>query len=175
MIIIEGPDSSGKSTLLNKLCQQFNYKPAPKLYAGPPTKLEHLTLTCELLTTLEGNYIFDRFPTISELVYGPIIRNKNLWDQDINSWCRYNDLVINHIIIYCRPPRDVLLNMEGHQLKDYDTKEHIQAIQKKQREIINAYDEVISCYGNVIPYDYTNKGSYDHLITTLKEKYNECK
>ena len=56
-------------------------------------------------------------------------------------------------IIYCRPPREVVLNLKTHQVKDYDTPSHLKALTKKSGEILDCYDENLRPFAYL--YDYT--------------------
>lgn len=74
MIIVEGPDNSGKTTLVDFICRMFPGLTRTKS-PGPVVDydwwMRQLTQPPEVLSTS----IFDRF-YFSELVYGPICRNK---------------------------------------------------------------------------------------------------
>jgi len=73
MIIVEGPDSSGKTTLAKELASQFglNYLKSP----GPKTDYDWWMSVLTLPTDQLAKLICDRF-LFSEFVYGPIVRGK---------------------------------------------------------------------------------------------------
>ena len=178
MIIVEGPDNSGKSTLINQLIKDLELKEVKRTFHGPTTDIENLySRTLEVINaaikTDQPNIIIDRFSLIGEDIYGPILRGKNLWDvipQDkIKFWQAVNKL--NPFIIYCRPSLDVILDMKNHQVKIYDTPEHVKRVQEKQKLIVSAYDNYFANWKshNFYSYDYKDKNSYLELKFRLKE------
>ena len=74
IIIIEGPDGSGKTTLAEKLSRQTKY---PIIHRSQPkTDEEKKTMMGEYLQTIRSgkNMIFDRC-WYSEMAYGPVMRD----------------------------------------------------------------------------------------------------
>jgi GTPase SAR1 family protein len=73
IILIEGPDGSGKTTLANKIIEElpyFEYR-----HEGPPPKNEDpLVYYMRELYACKGNLVIDRF-ALGERVYGPILRD----------------------------------------------------------------------------------------------------
>jgi deoxyadenosine/deoxycytidine kinase len=84
LIIVEGVDGSGKTTLVQnfrqvakKLCWIFSR-------SGPPTGSIDLLMTAQFLARgaqYETPLIVDRHPWVSEPIYGPIIRGKSLIEE----------------------------------------------------------------------------------------------
>lgn len=107
MIIVEGPDGSGKSTLVNKLAQELRLPVADKVVSAD---LQAMT---DLVKWTEDNVargfqptIFDRHRLISEPIYGPILKprqDEHFCDSGWLSqqlWLFYG---CKPIIIYCLP------------------------------------------------------------------------
>ena len=61
--------------------------------------------------------------------------------------------------------------MKSHELKSYDTPEHIQRVEKNKALILQAYDNYFGFFRgyNFFKYDYTDPNSYHNLIERLKE------
>ena len=76
IIIIEGPDGSGKTTLAEKLSKQTNYPIIHTIHKSQPkTDEEKKLMMGEYLQTIRSgkNMIFDRC-WYSEMAYGPVMR-----------------------------------------------------------------------------------------------------
>lgn len=77
MIIVSGPDNSGKTTLVKRLCEDLGLNNMPKctslpLWANPDDYFDWVMST---LARGQANDIVDRC-YIDELVYGPVMRGK---------------------------------------------------------------------------------------------------
>ena len=93
-----------------------------------------------------------------------LLKLKNLRDLKRTFWS--SDL----FIIYCRPPMDKIMNMETHQVKDYDTPEHLKALKRNVVSIIDAYDlKMWLCQAHT--YNYTKSDALKNLILTLRKEY----
>ena len=172
MIVVEGPDNSGKSTLISKLTQKLGLTLLDRPH-GPPKDASELR---KRIKDLEPQYnnkkaIIDRHPIIGESIYGPVLRNHNMLtsikDYEI---LRKTFWTSDIFIIYCRPPMDKIMNMETHQVKDYDTPEHLRALKKNVVSIIDAYDlKMWLCQAH--KYDYTKPGSLKNLLSIIRKDY----
>ena len=77
IIIIEGPDGSGKTTLAEKISKQTKY---PIIHRSQPnTEEEKKLMMGEYLQTIRSgkNMIFDRC-WYSEMAYGPVMRDDSV-------------------------------------------------------------------------------------------------
>ena len=123
MIILEGPDGSGKTTVLERLGYERRAFKALRAEVGGNepggtatsnfggTTPAHIAYAQEILKARRENnhaIAFDRFH-LSEHVYGPILRGKQeLTEEDLNGLAIY--LGRYHIpIILCLPPFEVTL------------------------------------------------------------------
>lgn len=134
MIIVEGPDGSGKSTLIQQLAHQR--RPLKSVGAGVGTSTEHpkgwagndpvlVAYVKQIIKAQEeGQAIaFDRFH-LSEAAYGPILRSKQLVDEGIlhtlSDYLRGQRIPV----ILCLPPfATTLANVavEGRERPTYQT------------------------------------------------------
>lgn len=182
MILIEGPDNSGKSTLVEQLTVEFNLFKCDRPHGPPKTPEELYNRTMDVQNFYKSRmFIMDRNPIIGENIYGPILRNQNMWDlipeeDKLDCEANFFSKIIGHTIflIYCRPPREVLLDLSTHQVKDYDTKEHLESLSKNKSRIVDAYDRFMSEWATYT-YNYKDPLSLDNLKETLRKEYlNEC-
>lgn len=177
MILIEGPDNSGKTTLLNKLKKDLKLREYKRPHGAPKTP-EDLLRRAILVSFKEANknYIMDRHPLIGEVIYGSILRGENKWDYLKDEYKVLNELFLDHInkgklfLIYCRPPTEVVLNLKTHVVKDYDTKEHLEALANNSEKILREYDKKIEPIANHV-YNYTDTNQYQYLINHIKGEY----
>ena len=168
MIILEGPDGAGKTTLLDDLLRRFpELEKGPRAsdsIAGPVADLSgyvDTTLAYWLSTPKPACLIYDRFPLISEPIYGPITRDK-LPIEFTRKWMasRMRHFKALSLVVFVQPPlklvREALKVVPGQMV---GVAEHINGIW-------HAYNALAASYsgGNAITYDRTGTGSYDEII-----------
>lgn len=148
MIIVEGMDNTGKTTLVNKLAEMGLSK---RLLGGPPKDKASLKIQLKDQFNLASHpMVQDRATCISQQVY----------------WDKMSDVVLNGylhsmirekhcLVIYCRPPEEVILNFATHERKEYDTDEHIKYVTDNAKRFVQSYDLLMSNIPHLV-YDYTN-------------------
>lgn len=157
MIIVEGPDGSGKSTLITQL--QHQRRSLKSVKAGVGTSTEHpggwagndpvLLAYMKKIVEASGQKIaYDRFH-LSEVVYGPILRNTQLVDEGIlytlSDYLRGQRIPV----ILCLPPfATTLANVaiEGRERPTYQTEAFLHQAYKGF--------EALAPWATVV-YDYT--------------------
>ena len=136
MLIVEGPDGSGKTTLIGELREVLNLPVAPRVVSKNTEAM--LDLRDWVDNNLEEGFqrvIFDRYRLISESIYGPVIRDMQHPGFDDQEWLMsrlvkfYN---IHPIIIYCLPPLQTVID-------NVTDDEDNQMVQPRIRSIYNAY------------------------------------
>src|SRR4051812_422488 len=113
MLIVEGPDGSGKSTLVKRLHRDLGLPIAKKVVSSDTKpKVDLAKWTEESISRGFQFTIFDRYRLISEPIYGPILRNRQNpsfidlgWLSD-QMWRFYAS---HPIVIYCLPPLSTVL------------------------------------------------------------------
>lgn len=114
MIILEGPDGAGKTTLAVRLSRELGIPIAPKVVSSDTTPLTDLRAWTEQnVSSGFQRKIFDRHRVISEPIYGPATRAR----QDL-AFCDMGWMMemvgrfyaADPIIIYCLPPMHIVRN-----------------------------------------------------------------
>ena len=137
MIILEGPDGHGKSTLAEKLQQEFD---ASIWTSGsPPKDTADIVMRAKAVESYAASgerLIIDRCPAISELVYGNVVRG----DVQLPHAWRYIFKLVNYevIFIYCKTTDPI------HSPKMGENPKHLAKINFHEEAIIKAYDDIFS-------------------------------
>lgn len=162
MIILEGPDNSGKSTLAHLLSKELSMA---VIHPGsaPGNKAEELKMILSQLSLMDAPVIHDRVTFISNMVYN-IFRGENT-GTNYGRYCR--EIRPPSKIIFCRPEYSDLLSMDNHVIKDYDTRSHIDMINKNAIQIVTAYDYIMQFIPH-IKYDYRNS-KIDLILKYIEE------
>lgn len=164
MIVIEGPQNSGKTTLANRLSTVFDlpvYFPMKDALSK-----ELIKESCNFVLDNHNKYIFDRVPFISEPIYCLLRHEGNLLLEEKELYKKFDALM--PVMIYCRPPDNYILDQKKLGIKDYDTPKYIKEVMIKHGVILNLYDKVMNTLPN-IRYDYTGDG-FDNLVEKIKNE-----
>lgn len=113
MIIVEGPDGAGKTTLISQLQERYGFEVAPRVVTKGAEAMVDLQLWVE--ENIEAGFqyrIFDRHRLISEFIYGPLLRKEQQPGfTDLTwSWIQLERLYtrVNPLVIYCLPRLEVV-------------------------------------------------------------------
>ena len=122
MIIFEGPDGAGKTTLIKKISEMYDLPVAPRVVGTDTQPLVDLrqwvedNLAADRYKLLSANTIFDRHRLISEPIYSLAMggdRDDRFWDLH---WLRISMdkfYACEPLIVWCLPPIDeVIRNCE---------------------------------------------------------------
>lgn len=168
MIIVEGYDCSGKSTLVEKLGRWTGFT-TPHA-GGPPKDLNH-TRRClaRCAARMTRPMVQDRVTQISESVYGMLERPA----MSALSLSRIGDLRLARLMVYCRPARTTIYDkLEHHVRKDHDTQQLMLRVLANAETLIGVYDTVMCMardYCDVFVYDYENPTHEDALKSIIEE------
>lgn len=159
MIVVEGMDNTGKTTLVKKLAKEFDLK----IVKSPGPVDQGLENSLKWMRkTLENNdlqVIYDRYPLISERIYGPIIRKNDVlapyWIKLVRKF-----LDREPILIYCRPPIDDILN--------FGEREQMEGVVERAKELVELYDEYMKWFSKkmgtrLVVYNYRDSNSYANV------------
>lgn len=112
MIICEGPDGAGKTTLIQQLSTELDLPVAPRVVSKDTEVMVDIGKWVE--ENLNAGFqhkIFDRHRLISESIYAPIMdRESDASFSQLNWLTRmmYQFYSIRPVIIYCLPPSEVV-------------------------------------------------------------------
>lgn len=113
MIILEGPDGGGKTTLAERITKRFGLKLGPRASSsidGPVNDLCAWVDDDLLSWGTTPLQVYDRYPLISEPIYGPICRG-SIPDRMSSPWMRrrLNTFRNLSLVIWCIPPANVTI------------------------------------------------------------------
>jgi len=162
LIILEGADGSGKTSLATRLrkelkqyCLQLSFHHLPTLtqIAEVTGWLQHLPPNLPVIT--------DRTHLISEYVYGPILRGKCLHALNVKQIARW---IKPAMLVHCRPNRNALAAGVQHEPQ-------MEGVVNYHKEIIRAYDVLMGDLEKegvyVKRYDYT--GPPQLLLDSIRD------
>lgn len=166
LIIVEGCDGAGKTTLINKLQKDLNLitikSPRPRDYKDCKDLLARTLLLAE-----RTNVICDRIGIISEPIYGPICRNTLGFPP--KSETERILMAINPIIIHCNPPIHACL-------ENIKSESQMPGVENNLIRLHEAYNEWMGMLSHdshfVIEYDYL-ADSYQVLLEEVQENLDE--
>lgn len=141
MIIVEGFDASGKSTLAKRIGDVLGW---PVLHTGGPTTDEADVVSClhRSMQRAQKKVVQDRITHISESVYS-MTANPGKAALALNA---IREIPTTVTLIYCRPPTDVMVSAleREHIRKGYDTPKHMAMITRDAATMIAFYDTVMA-------------------------------
>lgn len=160
MLICEGCDNSGKSTLVGRLSGDLkllvinNRKRPASAKASRNYLMGVLNLACQFPT------IVDRWQPISEPIYGPICRDTRLLNfKDVESQHALTNVWVSPLVIYCRPREETILKFK-------EEIPQMEGVINHAPKIIQAYDDMMKWLPSrgipVIRYDW-EQDSYEAL------------
>lgn len=171
MLIVEGPDGAGKTTLIKDIVKQLqswttalSVKEPVKVIKSPGPLGEGLfEWAVNALSRAIEPVVFDRFPLFSEIVYGPILRRKLLMNR--TQFDELKTLLIdwNPLVVYCRPPTSTLTESSK-------TEEQMEGVLGNLKQIINNYDHHLLFWMRdfrVFHYDFTQPENKELLRVVI--------
>lgn len=147
-VIIEGPDGTGKSTLARRLAIELG-SVVVSCGPGPRSDKElyaHLRNQFAILSACSP-VVMDRCTAVSHLVYSSI--EKSLDDHDhMTLLGNITDMrVLGVQFVLC------VTDKPSHVIKDYDTAEKIENIDRNYCSLVARYNELL---GDAIRFDFTS-------------------
>lgn len=161
MIIVEGPDGAGKTTLITQLQDRYDLEVAPRVVTKSAEAMVDLKVWVEENLAQGFQYtIFDRHRLISEFIYGPLLRKEQqpgftdlIWSYTMLRRL-YQD--VKPIMIYCLPPLQVVADNVSGDFENEVVAEHIEAMYTAY--VHRASLDWVSSPSSTIIYDYTSDG-----------------
>lgn len=167
MIIVEGCDNTGKSTLVARIASDLKIMAITS--RSRPRSIEDIAQYTAEMTLLSCKYptVFDRWQPISESIYGPVCRNSWLIDDEAKTALDWVTAFVNPLVIYCRPPLQAVVGSIG-------ARDQMEGVVDRVEDLYNEYDErmqEIALVMHVIEYDYTSN-SYEDLLVHINTHRN---
>lgn len=163
MIVVEGPDGSGKTTLIKKLAAHWGLPVADRVVAkDTTTQIDIAAWVDENLRKGWQPTIFDRHRLISEPIYGPILRGENQDPHFLDLswvWMRVQRFYeIHPLVVYCLPPigtvrSNVMEDLENDNRAVWD---HITPLYSAY--VARASRDLAASPRTTMVYDYTADG-----------------
>jgi hypothetical protein len=115
VIVVEGPDGAGKTTLVKRLLEDIpNLELQPRVVSkGAEAMVDLKQWVVDDLSKGFGPRLYDRHRLISEPIYGPLLRGKMEPGFDQVSWLsqRFRHFAsLDPVLIFCLPPDRVVLD-----------------------------------------------------------------
>lgn len=122
MIVVEGPDGAGKSTLVERLVKDLDCTlMARAVDSNAEYQLDLCEWTEQSILRGFGRYLYDRHQMISHCIYAPTMKRifygkfaNSAWFSEM--WRKF--LELKPVIIFCLPPLEVVKkNLEEDEFK----------------------------------------------------------
>jgi len=160
MIVLEGPDLSGKSTIGKMLEDMLGVNAYH--FGGPVKSREEFE---DRLNSAPTAFLYDRHPAISEQVYGTMGDRKPLIPPD-----ELTNLLIDMdpLIFYCDPGLPFLLDQLQHlKPKPHKKQDHVDQVRENYTKIYHKYSELMESLSKVIRVRKVN------FLTVTKDQLKE--
>lgn len=174
MIIVEGPDGAGKTTLINVLAEHFDLPIQERVVSKETKALTDLKVWTE--RNLSEGFVFklfDRHRLISDPVYRWAIPtkqpDKDLYQIDWLEASLKRFQTIDPIVIFCMPPIETIM---ANLMDDPDNREVVSHILRIYYAYNLQYATLRSYAGfsSVYLFDYTKLSSTELCIEWLAEE-----
>lgn len=170
MIIVEGPDGAGKTTLIANIRAGF-----PDLDVAPRVVSKETNALTDMQVWVNDNLdagfqykLFDRHRLISEFIYGPVLRgndqHKGFDDGAWVYWSLKKFAEIDPLIIYCLPPFNAVQFNVNQGDDNLAVQDHIRAI---YAGYVHRASLDMLAGRNVMIYNYTDPVHQQDPIATL--------
>lgn len=153
MIILEGPDGGGKTTLLERLCKEYpsiaRHERASEGIKGPVADLYDWAHNDVWSWHKQPLSFYDRHPLISEYIYGPVVRGG--LDARFHTTPLRRRVASRALVIVCLPPLQTVRRSVSADRDMPGVTTHIDTIWHAYASLRATW----SCSTNLITYDYT--------------------
>jgi len=164
IVILEGPDATGKTTFANFLCEQYQYlyhhEGVPPIGTNLPEYYGSQLLKARYS---EHDHVFDR-QFLGQLVYGPIHRDAEEIPAAPFIW-----------LVQIWDIKLILFNTDYEtQFEIWKKRHHDEHIKSEivLRKCFDAWNSIADKYPYFPRFDY-RKDSYDKLIDIINERRND--
>ena len=178
MIIVEGPDGAGKSTLIRMLAEHHDFQIMDRACTSDdgidPTTLSLRDWVDKDLSLSNWHPgVYDRYPLYSEPIYGLITRRRLATGFDDMEWLRRSMLMLRQkqpMVIFCFPPKEVVRH--NIQANHTMTTDHMRQVNDNATQLWQAYSvriaQELTVGGTTRIWDYTAQNK-DRVLVELVE------
>lgn len=107
--------------------------------------------------------IFDRFPLISERVYGPTLRGQSELTE--GDYIKYDIALRRHtpLVIFCDRPTDRIL-------ASFDEREQLEGVEERIEDLRKLYEKTIQGmeFTWYVRYDYEEPYAWEHVMKAVR-------
>lgn len=173
MIVVEGPDGAGKSTLIQAIVERFGFPIAPRVVSKDAEAMVDLKAWTESNVS-QGFHtrVYDRHRLISEPIYGSILRSR--FEPGFSSVVWLNAMYTQFymrcapILIYCIPPYDTVReNLKN----DADNAVVAPKIRRIYAQYVAKAASDAAQVGAFV-HDYTYEGSTENALEYIANQLN---
>lgn len=158
MIIIEGADATGKTTLAKNLSQILQYD-----YVKSDPRLPYQERFAQECSNLNKNIVQDRTAVISDFVYESVIYDKKPAVVDLLFFSEQISKT-GSILIYCRPTRP---NFEKyHKPENYEDDKYLDILAQKYKLLYEFYDYTMTFFQPLI-FDFKKPDAFHNILEKL--------
>ena len=149
-VIIEGPDGSGKTLTINDIIgtyTEYNSAPRACTSTGGPLQGDELIDYLREYGCVKG-LVYDRHPCISGLVYDSVFTREVHPSVYRELQKTFRAVLDNAVIIYCRPPIEMIVESVYSSLQ-------MDGVRRYIHQIVDTYDSLMHGAIPHIRYDWT--------------------
>lgn len=180
MLIVEGPDGGGKTSLITRMQERLGFEVMPRACTsdnGIDVKTLRDWVDRDLSLPVHHHGFYDRHPLISEPIYGPLIRGHMAEGFSDVQWLSQRLAMLRNrqpLYVFCLPPLEVVVE-NIHHTHDLSTK-HLRGVHTHARAlyelyILRAAIESATPYCRVWTWDYTSPDAdqdFENLVEEAK-------
>lgn len=157
MIVVEGPDGAGKTTLIRELSARYGLEVNERVVSKETNAMFDLKQWVE--QNLNEGFqwkLFDRHRLISEFIYGPVLRKNQRFTDRAWVWNALRRFqLLSPTIIYCLPPLEIV---RANVMYDDDNTAVAHSIEQIYAGYVHRASLDDLAKHNVIVWDYTTDG-----------------
>lgn len=172
MIVVEGPDGAGKTTLANKIAAEYNLTYVPN---EGPFKIRERCYQAVGAAVMgyDPVRVYDRL-LLSELVYGDLLRREMCFKMEEIQFLLRILKSMSCPIVICLPPIDTVIRNLADSEQMEGVEENIEKIWNRYRQLLRGEAIKLESIGSFISinslqfctraYDYEKDGDQFHYI-----------
>lgn len=147
IVILEGADNSGKSTLAKRLSQETGLSVVHP--GGPPANIADAIVRCMeqnslFMMSTDVDFIFDRVTCISDRIY----RGNSDYHKVFSLYQAAIAQAKNILVVYCNPSQERLRNFDDHVMQAHEDAAVVEHAKTNIDRILKEYSDVMHDLSN---------------------------